>query len=337
MISSKAGKIVDPLPTHREWERLSVVPEKRDAYSKDLYFRACWATMTEVFGAHSIGMLHSLAVMNMKPDAVVGRRMARALEFVVGWGFLPIAAAPLQLTRHSMRELWRYDWDVHPLDRLAFSTFWYTSAETPVFVLQDVRPQGSIPASVRLSQMKGSAAPEKRGPGDLRTLLSPPNRILNFVHVAEEPADVVRELGIFFDRAERRTFLNEIKNNVGVDRRGRMMDEIARLEARHREHDLDFFASVRRFEESAAVRREVAEYLRMLFRGGEKLSWDDLCSIVDPAAEKVDRWDFICVASNLIRFEREVYEGTFPSVAVDKWKSLAAEPAEMLATISTAG
>lgn len=327
MIGSRDMKAADLLPTPSEWERLSVVPEKRDAFAKDLYFRECWADVAGIFGNARMSMLGSIGILNVKPDAVVGRRMTGVLEFVIEHDFLPIAAAPLRLTRHSIRELWRYDWHVYPVDRLAFSTFWYTSTEVLMFVLQDISPQGFLPASVRLSQLKGHGLPEKRTSSDLRTVLRSPNGILTFVHVADEPLDVVRELGIFFDRPERKALLTEIKHSAGVNRYDDVLNNIARLEACYPEHDLNFSSSLSRLEKSLAVTAKAATYLRKLLSDGETLGWDDLCSMIDPATEEVDRWDFISVASHVIRLERDVSPDIFPSVDVDRWAMLASEPA----------
>src|SRR5205085_200920 len=112
-----------------DWESLTLMPEKRDAYSGDLYLRECWADMSEIFGANLPNVLGSIALLNLKPDAVVGRRMRNILNFLVDHQFRPLAAVPIQFTRHSMRELWRYDWNVYPVERLAFSTIWYTATE----------------------------------------------------------------------------------------------------------------------------------------------------------------------------------------------------------------
>jgi Nucleoside diphosphate kinase len=296
---------LDPLPSSADWRQLTASPEKRREYAEDLYFRECWAEMVRVFGSRAAGVLQSIAVMNVKPDAVVGRRMRDVLHFAVRHGFLPIGAAPLQLTRHSMRELWRYDWCVYPVDRLAFSTLWYTASEVLLYIFQDLAHDAGHPAaSLRLSGMKGDAIAERRRAGDLRTLLRPPNRVLNFVHVADEPADVVRELGIFFDRTELRALIGDIAANLGTDRRSAVECWIDRLEARYAEHDLDVVLSIGRLEASELLTSASACRLRALIGAGEKLAWDELCALLDPTAG-VDRWDFLCVASSVIHYERD--------------------------------
>ncbi|MCP3102431.1 hypothetical protein LZ198_26515 [Myxococcus sp. K15C18031901] len=309
----------DVLPTDAEWERLTVVPGKRDAYVKDLYFRETWADVAERFGDQKLSLLHSVAVMNVKPDAVVGRRMKPILEFVTRHGFLPIGCAPFQLTRHSMRDVWRYDWHVYPVDRLTFSTLWYTEVDILLFVLQDLRPQGALPASVRLAQLKGSSVPEKRTAGDMRTLLRPPNRFLNFTHVQDEPADIVRELGIFFDRPERRALLRDIERNLGVDRSADVLAAIDRLEARYPAHDLDFEASLQRLERASAVSADNAAKLRALRAAGGRTGWEDLCAMIDRSAPGAGRWDFIAVVSTVLWYERPDPVDLLPAVDASRW------------------
>ncbi len=309
----------DVLPTGAEWERLTVVPGKRDAFLEDLYFRESWAELAGHFGGRLMPLLGSVAIMNVKPDAVVGRRMKPILEFVTRHGLLPIGCAAFQLTRHSMRDLWRYDWNVYPVDRLAFSTLWYTEVDILMFVLQDLRPQGSLPASVRLAKLKGTSVPEKRTAGDMRTVLRPPNRFLNFVHVADEPADIVRELGIFFDRPERQALLRDVEKHLGVDRTADVLAAIDRIEARYPAHDLDFEASLQRLEKASAVSTESAARLRALRAEGGRTGWDELCAMIDRSAPGAGRWDFISVVSTVLWYERPEPVDLFPAVDPALW------------------
>jgi len=309
----------DVLPTDAQWERLTVVPAKREAYEKDLYFRETWADLAGHFGDRLVPLLGSIAVMNVKPDAVVGRRMKPILEFVTRHGFQPIGFAPFQLTRHSMREVWRYDWHVYPVDRLAFSTLWYTEVDLLLFVLQDLRPQGPLPASVRLARLKGSSVPEKRTAGDMRTLLRPPNRFLNFTHVQDEPADIVRELGILLDRPERQALLHDLERSLGVDRTTDVLAAIDGIEARYPAHDLDFEASLLRLEKVAAVSAGDAEKLRRLRAEGRRTGWDSLCAMIDRRASGVDRWDFIAVVSTVLWYERPDPVDLLPAVDPTLW------------------
>ena len=75
-----------------------------------------------------------------------------------------------------------------------------------------------MPATVRLSNLKGGPDAATRGAGSLRSALRSANRLFTFVHTADEPADIVRELAVFFDRDERRRLLAEA---TGVEPAGR--------------------------------------------------------------------------------------------------------------------
>jgi nucleoside diphosphate kinase len=310
--------MTEAFPDTSEWARLTVVPQKQKIYARDLYFRECWADMANIFGADVPATLAPIAMMNVKPDAVVGRRMTAVLDFVLDHGYRVIAARTVGLTRASMREVWRYDWDVYPVDRLAFSTIWYTSADVLLLILED-RSASAVPATARLSDSKGNALPEKRAPEHMRTLLRPPNRILNFVHVAEEPADIVRELGIWFDRPERRALLAEIAAHRGADRRDVARAAIAELEARYPTHDLDFAASLARLERASPALASAVHRLRDRIRDVRQLSWSELTSMIDPADPNVNRWDFITVASNVIPYEREIDSPAVPAADASKW------------------
>jgi hypothetical protein len=187
-----------------------------------------------------------------------------------------------------------------------------------VLFFEDVVPHGSWPASLRLAQRKGHSLPARRRPDDLRSVLRPPNQILNFVHVADEPADIVRELGIFFDRRERRALLAALRDRHRHDALARVAAAIAAVEAHQPAHDLDFAASLARLERAGSLDTAGAERLRRLHGTGATVSWDGLCGLIDPYSPGVVRWDFISVAAHVIRYERGS-AGLLPGVPTERW------------------
>src|ERR1700722_16148590 len=119
----------DVMPTPEQWANLTTVPEKAAAFTDDLYFREGWADVTDLFGEKALDILRHAALLNFKPDGVVGHRLPEALEFVTAQGFTPAASRRVWFTRHSARELWRHNWNFYTTDRLAMSTLLYTGAE----------------------------------------------------------------------------------------------------------------------------------------------------------------------------------------------------------------
>ncbi|GAA3028064.1 nucleoside-diphosphate kinase [Actinokineospora globicatena] len=308
------------MPAAAEWEQLSVVPVKRELLGADLYFREGWADVVEVFGADAMDALHGLAMLVVKPDAVVGRRLGVILDYLLQHGFTPVATTSLAFTRHSMREVWRYDWHVYTIDRLRLCSFWYVTNDVLLFLARDTRPVAGLPATVRLSELKGLGDPAKRGPHHLRTALRPPNRILNFVHVGDEPADVVRELAIFLDAAERGRFLRQLRADIRSDRTDQARAAITDIESRYPAHDLDIEAVLVRL--APFVAQQALRHLREVVNGAEKIGWDELTEAVPVA--RVDRWDVIVLASYVVRNERPVPHALLPSVTAADWVTRAA-------------
>lgn len=318
-LAAKHMNPIDVPPNESQWNRLTAVPEKRRAYEEDLHFREAWSEWLEMCDGEPSPVLGSVALLCAKPDAVVGRRLAPMLRYAVSRGFAPFGAVEFALTRHSMREVWRHDWHVYPVDRLAYCTAWYTSAATIGFLLRDERPRPHVPASVRLSELKGNAIAAKRKEGELRSELRPPNSVLNFVHVPDEPADILRELGILFERRERLAIMRLIRDEQARDGSVEAQMAIAALEGRYATHDLDFSAALERMVRASVLSELDAQRLMQLIREGVKLSWDELCAFADPGSPGVDRWDFISVASELIPLERDGTAGLLPGVSAADW------------------
>ncbi|ATY11310.1 hypothetical protein CU254_13180 [Amycolatopsis sp. AA4] len=307
------------MPTTEQWRRLSVVPEKREVFGCDLYFREGWADVLSVFGDDAAEVLGGLAMLVAKPDAVVGRRLGPILEYLADNGFVPVATTRFGYTRHSMREVWRYDWHIYTVDRLQLCTFWYLTNDVLLFLARDVRPVAGLPATVRLSELKGVGDPAQRRPHHLRTKLNPPNRILNFVHVGDEPADIVRELTIFLDRPERLRFLEDLRAHLAEDRTARARAEISALEADCPAHDLDLDATLTRLAPLAG--EAAAARLRRVVADGDRISWDELAELVP--FEKADRWDVIVTASFVVHNERPVPHALLPAVSAEAWTAQA--------------
>lgn len=310
-------------PDDAAWQQLTRLPEKRRLFADDLYFRECWADCLAVFGSGTLAMLQSLAILCAKPDAVAGRRLRPMVAYATEHGFAPLAAATFTFNRQSMRAIWCYDWHVYPVDRLAFSTLWYCTGSTVLFAFEDAAPAGPVPASVRLSALKGHASADLRSPGQLRARLNPPNRVLNFVHIPDEPADVVRELGILFDRDERRALLLNIAHARRRDCAGShdMLASIAQLETTHAAHTLDVGAVMARVAALPGADADRVRQLRLALATHTTLDWDTLCALQPPEAPGLARWDFICLASHLIAPERPVARALMGATSPDQWLS----------------
>ncbi|MEV8535770.1 hypothetical protein [Streptomyces sp. NPDC051211] len=221
-----------------------------------------------------------------------------------------------------MRELWRYNWHVYTTDRLELMSLMHAPADSVLLILRDDRYDGVVPGSVRLADLKGSANPEQRGPEHLRSVLDPPNQIINFVHVADEPADVVRETGILLDRPGRRRLLREVASGRPEEAAARAATEIAEVEAACPASDFDLEEALTRLKAQAAGPADGAgvDRLRAAIASGAPLTWDELTGIVDPADPGTDFWDFVRIATSVLAAERPAGPDLLPPSSAAAWR-----------------
>jgi hypothetical protein len=305
-------------PDEKTWEKLTASPRKPALFADDLYFREAWADVQDSWDGKGAEILQDLALFTFKSDGVIGRRIRPTLSFFERQGFALAAVAPMRHNRHSMRELWRYDWNLYPTDRLALTSLMHGATETLLLLLRDTRYDGVIPGTVRLADLKGSVSQEW-GPQHLRSVLKPPNRVINFCHIADEPADVVRELGIFLDRRERRDLLNTMREDGG-DLGPAVLAQVDRLESAYPEHDFDLRATLERIEQSGRAPAWAVDRIRNAAESGEQLTFDQLCEVLPPGEGDAELWDFILVATAVLPLEREGQQGLLPAPIGQDWR-----------------
>lgn len=309
----------DQMPAPGAWESLTVSPQKRELFTEDLYFRECWADVDDVLGHSAGGMLGELALLSFKCDGIAARRGRRTLEYLDENGFRVVGFAGIRQNRHSMRELWRYNWHVYTTDRLALMTLMHSVSDSLMLLLRDERYDGVVPGSVRLAALKGSADPWNRGPQHLRSVLEPPNRIINFVHVADEPADIVRETGILLDRAERRELLRSVYKDWSGDAADLAAARLARLEEECPAGDFGLDAALGRLEASGTAGPEQLARVREAAAGGPRLAWDEFCAVMDPASPRTAVWDFVRIATEVLASDRAASADLLPASLPEEW------------------
>lgn len=185
---------------------LSVMPEKLALYATDTHFLESWEDLLEV-EPEGDRLLQDVATITFKPDAFAARAVEPALAWLADQGFDVIGAEPLFFDRATIRGIWLYQWNVASRDRKeVVDDLLGAGRSLVVFLRLSAGRRGpNTTASSHLSTIKGPATPHRREPGHLRTHLASPNTLLNFVHTADEPADLVRELGVYFAAPIRRS------------------------------------------------------------------------------------------------------------------------------------
>lgn len=297
-------------------------PEKIRYYSNESYFREGMSDAAEVLGCNLIKVLHRYSIIVFKPDAVVGRRIHRALDFLEGKGFVPVHALRKRFGRLSLREDWRYQLNQLTIDRMRLNTILAEMGDALFVVLRDDDPDRMVPASVRLQMMKGPSFPERQTPDHLRYVLGAWSRLLKFVHTPDEPADIVREIGIFLPSDQRRELWSTMLNSEHSD--GSFVGEmVGRIYSETVSNELNLDASLDRIffdlEERGAKCEAIGEFSRNLkqtvaeCRHGRFLDWRGLERAMSDLNIAVD-WDYIVLGAAFIH---NSYEGEKALVSND--------------------
>lgn len=294
-------------------------PRKSALFVHEFVGEEAWADIVSAYGDDAGSLLRRTTFIMFKPDSVVKRRIVAALDFLSANGFFPVAARALTIRRNAAHHVWRYQWNAASVDRMVLATRANEEGEALFVMLRDGAPE-DIPASVRLWLLKGSVFAEHRTPGQLRSRLDVRNRMLGYVHTPDEPADIVRELGILFPQAERQALLSDAAAGHPFD----ILPLIDRLEAAAPEHSLDLDEVIARRD--GAFGGRLAGF-RARAEAGDKLSLAELANVFGPLESHCDRWDFITAGSLLIRHEKPGVEPVLDALAVRDVAALWRQPA----------
>lgn len=293
---------------------LTVSPRKRELYALDHYFREAWEDAQSIWGSQCQTLLATTAAILLKPENLVARRTVSTMSYLRSAGFSPVAFSEIRLSRHRARELWRFQFNSATLVRFEFIDLWSAGSPALFILLRDenlaAATSGELAqpraATERLTALKGPALSTERLPTDLRSHLGQRNSLLNFVHTSDEPAEVVRDLGVLLSRAARRRMFRAVLRGQCVMEP--LQARIGRLYRYAPLHDLHFdqaLARIRVAVSDAAHRSPAKKRLAVLrhewasVRAGVQFDWRQLFEQTRRAGVSVAQWDFIVVAAEL--------------------------------------
>jgi len=261
----------------------------------------------------------------LKPDAVAARHLRSIIDWLLAIDFRVVGARRVRIDRQRTRSLWGYQWNIARRERKEVCDLLLPSADS-LFLLVESRTGSRTPASLRLKTRKGPAEPSKRRPGQLRYQLGSDATLLNFVHTADEPADVLRELGICFDTTDRRAILREAL--AGSDASAEAYRLADALEGEVPSHDLRLDHALERLAQRISLSERTdtpgrrSRDLRKLLeavRDGRSRAWADLFELAGQAGLSIELWDQIVIGSHLIVMDDEQYVQLIPGVTEQDW------------------
>jgi hypothetical protein len=286
---------------------------KRVQYADDPYFWEGWASfLAACSGRPADAALRRLTFLLVKPESIVGRRIAPILDFLRSHGYRITGTWPVRMGRHEARALWRYQLNTVPIAHIRALELLVTAGELFLLGLDHPPARGEAGAAQSLSQSKGSSAgPDGDGSPageSLRGRLRCPALMLNFAHAPDEPADVVRELAVLCDAGAQQQVIGAmLAASRWPDERFAAASRAAAAimtsrYARSAAHDLDVVATLRRMR--AALHRDPAALppvARAAIEQGMTPA-DQALTVVRALEQASDlpRWDRIVTAAHLV-------------------------------------
>jgi hypothetical protein len=308
-----------------DWSLITRIPLKADLYARETYFREASSDALNAFQQATFAILHDTALVLIKPDGLAARKTGALVDYLGCHGFSVVALENITLTGFMWRELWRYQLTAATLDRLAVNDLLFRGGSLVLLLRQDAG--ASIPASVRLSGLKGPADPALQRDHCLRRYLRQPNRLFNFIHVADEPADVLRELGILLDSGARRRVLESIHDGRLSLTQQQTLDEASKHEAGcgrtfdaneslQRVHDV-----LTRRQDAPRAAREHALAALAQMRAGRRIEWRSFAEALASCDLALDPWDVLTLGACFIHYDEDGEPKLIAAVDSELWKT----------------
>jgi nucleoside diphosphate kinase len=283
---------------------LSGLPDKLALYRTDAYFHEGFEDLTTAAGASAEEFCRSHALLLLKPDAVATRRLVPALRWVLASGFSITGATTVTMNRHSIRALWHYGLGAASRDRRDAADLYMTATDCLLVVLARHRPAEA--ATVTFNRVKGPADPAHCHEGQLRHDLGSLNYQLNLVHAADEPADLVREMGVLCDHETRMALYRDaLAGRNAVAGAHTLAGELeAAAPAANLELDRTLADLATHLAHApAGDPRSPGAAMRSLLsrvRSGRSRDWRALLGLADDCGIPVSRWQRVVLATHLL-------------------------------------
>lgn len=313
-----------------DWRLLTSLAKKQELYNEDSFFREGLADVLDAWGNDAERYLHRTALLIFKPDAIGGRRVLLATKLLGERGFVPVAAESIAFDGPLYHGLYRYQLRRGTLDKVRLYTRWSLGLSCLVVAYHDVLPRPGMPGSIRFKTMKGHALVDLRQQNDLRTLLKSANSIANFIHSADEPADVVREMPICIPADRRAAFLQAIRRADADAGTAALQLLVAQIEQTVPEHDVNPVVAGQRIRAKAAAAGASAavEMIDQALRGEIVLHLRAFEHAIDDVIENVDPLDVFIFASQFIARDLPGERGELDEDCVIGWRPSAGTAGE---------
>ncbi|MCH4813836.1 nucleoside-diphosphate kinase [Vreelandella neptunia] len=299
------------LSTTPPWVLLTKQSRKAELYSGEFVADNIWQSLMNsgIRGED----FYRYTFLIIKPEGLARRLTVKIINYLNRLGMSVVHAMPAPIGRNAGHHIWRFQWNAATYDRVALTTFGNSLAPSLLLLLKDTM-SSTIPASVRMWAQKGSAHESRRRPDQLRSEIGMHNRMLGFVHTPDEPADIIRELGILYDDIQQETIVDRL---ISHERSDSAQAEALRIEKNCLCHSVSPEEVIERLVLSRP-------YFAKLWEKRSIKTWSlhELSQSFGLRQHKCDDWDFLTVAAELIEHDRPGVKPILDAKAVDEVKVL---------------
>jgi hypothetical protein len=176
-----------------QWRSFTKLAEKAKAYSVDPLTRTAMSIADEL-SADLPELLWDLALIVVKPEALVSGRMNKVERFLTTRSLSVVSSFDVELDAVRSNALWSYPWVKATTDRIRLHILMSEGGPSRCLLVRRNARDIDIPLTMWLAERKGSSSTSLRTPDQLRTSLGMSNRMISFVHCSDEPADLLRDM-----------------------------------------------------------------------------------------------------------------------------------------------
>lgn len=305
--------------------QLTRTPTKASLYQRDPFFREAAYHFGAAVEDQIPSAIFKITLVVLRPDCLIMSKGLNLLQLIEDCGFSVLIYRVKSISRVMMRLMWLYPFSHASVDRLHVLDRLFDLAPSVILLVWNRCSGPDWPASVNLSLRKGPADPVNRPGHDLRTILESPNRILSLFHVSDEPADVLRELGILFNFYERAELFRCILSSVndGYSVTGTLRKALIYLELNSRKANICermHHKSIQSFSTMVAEQCPL-DSCSSIWQGMQHASLSDIDRMMleSGCTCKASMWKSIQLASNFIMSSDPTAIGNILGRPIDRW------------------
>ncbi len=298
----------DPFKTTMPLEKLTKFPMKAELYLRESYFRQAHRVFEKLY---DLSFFKDYTFIIIRPDAIQAGAIDKIFTCMKSNNLEPVFFKSIDFNRHTISALWQNESNCWPIERLKAMEILLTQSESLFVVLKRKVTSDYIACEV-LRTLKGPSVESLRKPGQIRYEIGAKNGLLDFLHFPDEPADIIREMGILFSKEEMKEMLEKIKKFDGSE------DISKNLQEQYIAQPLDILDDAEKAKENISNFLEKFNSLEKKYINDllQNKKWPKINKLIQKTlkenAEAKDHWN----NWNLIVFISECntpnYEGTKP-------------------------